>query len=169
MTAGIPPPPLNSPNGSYYWLEWYTALNNVLNGTGYPWTGLNFSGSNIADIINRSHNSLQNVQGGNASGTATPSGNAYHAIGMGYVDIAASTPKLPTGWSVVHTSTGVYTISMTTALVPPNFIAGATSNTAGTVVQWIDVSGSSSFIVHTSNSAGTAATDASFSFWVTQI
>lgn len=167
MAAGIPPPPLNSPNGSYYWLEWYTQLTNILNGTGYPWTSLNFRGSNIHDILTRNHNSLQNIQGGTATAAdAGGSGNAYHLVGTGFVDATATNKKLPAGWSVVHTGTGVYTITMNLSLTPPNFLAGATSNTAGNVVQWIDVSGTNSFIVYTTNSVGTTATDSAFSFWV---
>lgn len=64
MAAGLPPPPINSPSGSYYWLEWYTGLTNFINGTNIPWGNLNFTGSNIADIQARAHNSLSPIQGG---------------------------------------------------------------------------------------------------------
>lgn len=170
MTAGIPPPPLNSPNGSYYWLEWYTQLTNILNGTGYPWTAINFTSSNIHDITTRHHNSLQNVQGGSAAGDANGTGNAYHMLGMGFVDAAAAAPKLPIGWSVVNNSAGVYTITMPFTLTVPNFIVGATSNTAGNVVQWVDNSTTgTTFVVHCTNSSGTSSINTAFSFWVTQI
>jgi hypothetical protein len=167
MSAGIPPPPLNSPSGSYYWLEWYTNLTNILNGKGYPWTNLNFASSNITDIITRNHNDLQNIQGG--FGTTQATGLHYHMVGVGFVDATAAAPKLPTGWSVVHTATGVYTITMPISLTPPNFFAGATSNTAGNVVQYINVSGTSSFVVNCTNSVGTTAIDTAFSFWVSAL
>lgn len=169
MAAGIPPPPLNSPNGSYYWLEWYTQLTNILNGTGYPWTSLNFTNSNIHDIVQRRHNSLDNIQGGNAAGDAAGTGNAFHALGFGFVDPAATSPKLPPGWTVARTSAGVYTITMTVGLTAPNFMAGATSNTPGNVVQYVDVSGTNSFVVNCTNSSGSASVDTAFSFWVTKI
>lgn len=169
MTAGIPPPPLNSPNGSYYWLEWYTQLTNILNGTGYPWTALNFSQSNIHDIINRHHNSLDQIQGGNAGGDVSGTGNAYHMLGMGFVNSTGSGNKLPPSWTVNHSGTGTYVITMPFSLTQPDFIAGATSNTTSNLVQWVDVSGTNSFTVHCTNAAGTLAADTSFSFWVTQI
>ncbi len=165
MAAGVPPPPLNSPSGSYYWLEWYTNLTNFLNGTNIPWSNLNFTGSNIADIITRNHNSLQNVQGGTASGTASPSGNAYHSMGYGYSDATAASTKAPVGWTIVHTGTGVYTITHNLALVVPDYMAWANTHTTGVGVQWIDTSNTNAIVVHTVNAAGTA-TDAAISFQI---
>lgn len=162
MAAGIPPPPLNSPSGSYYWLEWYTQLTNVLNGTGYPWTALNFSSSNIHDIQTRHHNSLQNIQGGNALGDVTGGGNAWHLSGKGYVVSGIGT-GMPSGWSVAHTSTGVYTITHNLGVGSGSIGALATSQTAAVIVQWIDLSNPNTVIVHTSTLTGTA-TDADFSF-----
>ena len=168
MAAGVPPPPLNSPSGSYYWLEWYTNLTNFLNGTNIPWSNLNFTNSNIADIQIRNHNSLQNIQGGTASGTATPSGNAYHLMGYGYSDATAASTKVPVGWNVVHTGTGVYTITHNLTLAVPDYMAGASSNTTGVLVQWVDTSNTNTIVVHTTNPAGTA-TDGSISFWIGKI
>lgn len=165
MAVGIPPPPLNSPNGSYYWLEWYTNLTNFLNGQNIPWANLNFTNSNIHDITHRNHNSLTNVQGGTAAGDVNGTGNAYHLIGYGYVDAAAAAPGLPSGWTVALGGTGTYTITHHLGLTVPNYQAGATSNTTGTVVQWVDTSNTNTIIVHTTNATGTA-TNASFSFWI---
>lgn len=103
MAAGVPPPPLNSPSGSYYWLEWYTNLTNFLNGSNIPWSNINFTGSNIHDIQTRHHNSLTNVQGGNANGDITGTGNAFHLIGAQYIGQITSSggiTTLPTGWSI---------------------------------------------------------------------
>lgn len=161
MAAGVPPPPLNSPSGSYYWLEWYTSLTNFLNGTNIPWSNLNFTGSNLTDIQTRNHNDLQNIQGGVST-------MHYHTAGFGYVDSAASTPKLPTGWSVSHSGTGVYLITHNLGLIAPDYMAGACSNTAGTIVAYVALTSSTTLTVHTTNFAGTA-TDGSFSFWVTAI
>lgn len=168
MAAGVPPPPLNSPSGSYYWLEWYTSLTNFLNGTNIPWSNLNFSGSNISDIISRSHNSLTNIQGGTASGTAVPTGNAYHLMGYGYVNATATSSSMPVGWTAALTATGVYTITHNLALTVPDYMASATSNTTGVLVQWVDTSNTNTIVIHTTNPTGTA-TNASFSFWIGKI
>src|SRR5579859_2028097 len=165
MAAGVPPPPLNSPNGSYYWLEWYTNLTNFLNGTNIPWTSLNFTGSDIADILTRNHNELTKIQGGTASGARGGGGSAYHMSGRGYVSEAGAGTGFPGGWSVAHTGTGVYTITHNLGITIPNISATATSNTSGVVVQWIDLSSSSAVVVHTTNPGGTA-TDGSFSLTV---
>jgi len=171
MAAGVPPPPLNSPSGSYYWLEWYTNLTNFLNGTNIPWSNLNFTGSNIADIQSRSHNSLQNIQGGNATGTATPSGNAYHLIGYGYSNSAGTSVSVPPGWSVSHPSAGTYTITHNLGSSVPDYQTGATSNTSGVSVAYVDNTTSSSAItVHlVSTTSPSTATDGSFSFWIGHI
>src|ERR1700744_2890150 len=101
MAAGVPPPPLNSPSGSYYWLEWYTNLTNFLNGTNIPWSNLNFTGSNLLDIQTRNHNDLQNIQGGLPA-------LRYHALGVGIVDVAGGNSHLPAGWTISHPSAGNY-------------------------------------------------------------
>jgi hypothetical protein len=165
MAAGVPPPPLNSPTGSYYWLEWYTNLTNFLNGTNIPWSNINFTSSNIADIQTRDHNSLQAIQGGNASGTASPTGNAWHFTGKGYVDATGVGTGMPPSWLSAHTGTGVYTITHNLGLAAPQLGAIATSNTVGNLVQWIDVTNTNTIIVHTTNFSGTA-TDSAFTFTV---
>lgn len=170
MAAGIPPPPLNSSSGSYYWLEWYTNLTNFLNGTNIPWANLNFTSSDIGDIQTRLHNTLQGIQGGSASGSKAPTGNAYHLMGYGYVDSAATAAGLPAGWTVAHTGTGVYTITHTLGLVVPHYQAGASSNTTGVMVVWIDISNTNTIIVHTASSTALGTpTDGAFSFWIGKV
>jgi len=165
MAAGVPPPPLNSPSGSYYWLEWYTNLTNFLNGTNIPWANLNFTGSNLHDIITRLHNTLQSIQGGNAGGDLTGTGNAWHMSGRGYVSSSGTGTGLPSGWSIVHTSTGTYTLTHNLGLASPNIGALATSNTTGVLVQWIDVSTTNTVVFHLTNTSG-SATDGNFTFVV---
>lgn len=63
--AVLPPPPINDKPGSFTWLEWYRQLRNYVSTSGsVPWNIINFAGSSIQDIANRSHNLLQNLQGG---------------------------------------------------------------------------------------------------------
>lgn len=165
MAAGVPPPPLNSPSGSYYWLEWYTSLTNFLNGTNIPWANLNFAGSNLNDIQTRHHNTLQSIQGGTAGADLAGSGNAWHMTGRGYVDVSGTGTGLPSGWTVTHTATGIYTITHNLNKAAPNIGALATSATAAVLVQWIDNSNLNTTIVHLTNAGGTA-TDGAFTFLI---
>lgn len=67
MASGLPPPPVNDKPGSFAWLEWYRQLRNYVSTSGsVPWYIINFSGSNITDIVSRSHENLQGIQGGTA-------------------------------------------------------------------------------------------------------
>jgi hypothetical protein len=72
MANTLPPPPTSDAQGSYSWLEWFRQLRNYITVTGsVPWGIINFAGSNITDIISRSHQNLQALQGGT-------SGEYYH-------------------------------------------------------------------------------------------
>lgn len=147
MAAGVPPPPLNSPDGSYYWLEWYTNLTNYLNGTNIPWSNLNFTGSNLADIQTRDHNSLQGIQGGNASGTVSPTGNAYHLLGaqwIGFVGSTGTAIKLPTGWT--SSGSNPYTVTHNQSYATNAYVVTATANGGVATVNQI-VLNSNTFVI----------------------
>lgn len=138
MAAGVPPPPLNSPSGSYYWLEWYTNLTNFLNGTNIPWSNLNFTGSNITDIMTRNHNDLQTIQGGDVTGSP---GKAFHMIGAQYIGQVASAGTavfLPTGWTVAGTG-GVYTVTHSLGLTT-HYVVSVTQTNAATLTSVITTS-----------------------------
>jgi hypothetical protein len=150
MAAGVPPPPLNSPSGSYYWLEWYTNLTNFLNGTNIPWSNLNFTSSNLTDIQTRNHNDLQNIQGG-------PINNHWHLAARGYIDSTGVGTGFPAGWSVSRTSAGIYNITTDITTVAPLLMATGTSHTVGVVVQWIQVTTANHVIVYLTSPAGAAA------------
>jgi len=69
---GLPPPPIQDQPGSFGWMEWYRQLRDYISSaSSVPWNVINFTGSKISDIALRSHNDLQNLQGG------TP-GSRYH-------------------------------------------------------------------------------------------
>lgn len=59
-----PPPTANQ--DSQIWGVWYNQIKDVINriGDSFSWSLLNFTGSNITDIVTRNHNDLQNIQGG---------------------------------------------------------------------------------------------------------
>ncbi len=64
----LAPPPVQDSPGSFAWLEWYRQLRNYITQSGsVPWNIINFAGSNITDIISRSHQNLQALQGGTTS------------------------------------------------------------------------------------------------------
>lgn len=144
MAAGIPPPPLNSPSGSYYWLEWYTNLTNFLNNTNIPWSNINFTGSNITDLQQRYHNSLTHIQGGTASGTYPPTGNAYHLRGpmfIGTVDNAGNAVSLPSGWT--SSGTNPYVITHNQGLGTNTYVVVAIPTGGATYLEWIQMTNNS--------------------------
>ena len=66
--AGLPPPPLQDPQGSFGWLEWYRQLRDYIStASSIPWNIIQFSGSKLSDLQQRSHSDLQNIQGGTPS------------------------------------------------------------------------------------------------------
>ena len=66
MPVGVTP-------GSSYWNDWYEKLRTLINdgSLAVTWANIDFTGSNITSIVNRSHNNLQSLQGGTA-------GEYYH-------------------------------------------------------------------------------------------
>jgi hypothetical protein len=80
--ASLPPPPTNDQTGSYAWLEWFRQLRNYISTVGsVPWNIINFAGSAISDIANRSHQLLQSLQGGTT-------GQYYHLTQSDYNEVS---------------------------------------------------------------------------------
>lgn len=163
MAAGVPPPPLNSPSGSYYWLEWYTNLTNFLNGTNIPWSNLNFTGSNITDIQTRLHNTLQTIQGGITTGLP---GNAWHMTGRGYIDATGLSTGFPTGWAGSHSGTGTYVLTHNLGIAAPAMAAVATAATSGVQVAYLDLTNSNQITIHLTAVGSATAADGAFSLIV---
>lgn len=70
MADIIPPAPTGVPPGHSFWNQWYESIRVLINGiatTIVSWVTIDFTGSNVTDIVNRSHNDLQSFQGGSAS------------------------------------------------------------------------------------------------------
>lgn len=95
MTLKIPPPPSpNSDFNDFSWKDWFRILRDSLVNTGVgAWSLLNFSGSNITDIVVRNHNDLQNVQGG-------ATGNNYHLTNTDYTELTGG------GYTSLHKHIG---------------------------------------------------------------
>lgn len=70
MASGIkvPPPPLTTQDKSV-WASWYIAIKDAVNklSSRLKWTLLDFTGSNITDIAAKSHQNLDNLQGGSST------------------------------------------------------------------------------------------------------
>lgn len=62
----ISPVPLNEPQDSFAWQQWYLELQKTLGGTEgtIAWAIVSKAGSNLSDLATRDHASLQNIQGG---------------------------------------------------------------------------------------------------------
>lgn len=67
MPGKLPPSPVGIPPGHSFWNDWYEKLRLIVNTAGAVWTQIDFSSSNLTDIVTRSHQVLQSLQGG-ASG-----------------------------------------------------------------------------------------------------
>lgn len=97
MANVLPPPPIQDQPGAFTWLEWYRQLRAYVSQSGsVPWSVVDKAGSDLADLQTRSHQSLQNVQGGS-------SGQYYHltsaqqaAIASG-LTVTITTAKLTAG------------------------------------------------------------------------
>jgi len=70
MPIKLPPPPISDPQTNFSWLDWHRQVQDYVKvaGTTANWADLNFTGSNLSDIVTRNHASLQGVQGGGPGG-----------------------------------------------------------------------------------------------------
>lgn len=89
MANKIPPAPVGALPGSSYWNDWVEKLRNLVNsGTIVQlWSSINFSGSNITDIVTRNHNNLQSFQGGMA-------GEYYHLTSAQHTALADNVSRV---------------------------------------------------------------------------
>lgn len=86
MAIKLPPAPSGTPPGSSFWNDWYEKLRTLINsGTiSQLWTSIDFTGSNITDLVTRAHNNLQSFQGGTA-------GEYYHLTSAQHAKVSVAT------------------------------------------------------------------------------
>ena len=60
----LPQPPTTADPGSFAWVQWNAALYNLLSAQStVAWNLINFAGSNLSDLQNRTHAMLQSIDG----------------------------------------------------------------------------------------------------------
>jgi hypothetical protein len=102
MAVQLPPIPNNPITDIFVWRDWFYTVSQLLGQqAGLAWTTINFTGSNLRDIVTRQHNALQDIQGGIAN-------EYYHVSAAQYATIAAF-PTLPI--SIANGGTGATTAS----------------------------------------------------------
>lgn len=133
MANNIDPPPLQDMKDFPFTLqEWFRKIwkiaNSSVTGT-VTWAGIDKTGSNISDIVTRTHNSLQSMQGGTSN-------EYYHqtADQNGYtVSLTGQTASIGTTAITTPTAAGVWDIDVyhvcTTA---------GTGGTLTTTISWND-------------------------------
>lgn len=88
MAIQLPPIPNNPITDVFVWRDWFYKVSQVLGEqAGLSWTTINFTGSNLRDIVTRQHNALQDIQGGIAS--------EYYHLSQAQYNTIASFPTLP--------------------------------------------------------------------------
>jgi len=82
------PPILGALPGSGYWNDWVEKLRTLVNsGTiSQLWSSIDFTASNITDIVTRNHNNLQSFQGGTAGEYYHLTAAQHAALGAGVTD-----------------------------------------------------------------------------------
>lgn len=82
MATPLPPPPITDKPGSFAWLDWYNKLRTYLVQSGaLPWSLIDFAGSNITDLQQRSHANLQTATG------FVPGSQQYHLSSAQYTNL----------------------------------------------------------------------------------
>lgn len=84
MTFKLPPTPVGVPPGHAFWDNWYEQLRSFINEgqTTVQWSNIDFSLSNLTDILTRDHNDLQSIQGGGV-------GEKYHLTSAQHTDLGS--------------------------------------------------------------------------------
>lgn len=85
----VSPPPIQDPMGTARWLDWFHKISvQVAKQESVDWPSINFTGSNITDIVTRQHNDLQSKQGGTTS-------EYYHLTQSEHSNLTGNSVKVP--------------------------------------------------------------------------
>ena len=65
MAVQLPPIPNNPITDVFVWRDWFYKVSQLLvQQASIAWTSIDFTGSNLRDIVTRQHGALQDIQGG---------------------------------------------------------------------------------------------------------
>ena len=138
MAVQLPPIPNNPITDVFVWRDWFYKVSQLLvQQASIAWTSIDFTGSNLRDIVTRQHNALQDIQGG------IP-GQYYHLTTAQLASVT-SIPTLGTmatqnansvaitGGSIAGTiiPTGGITVTITTAKITSGGTNGSMTFTDG--------------------------------------
>ena len=102
MAVQLPPIPNNPITDVFVWRDWFYKVSQLLvQQASIAWTSIDFTGSNLRDIVTRQHNALQDIQGG------IP--NQYYHLTAAQYSTIVSLPSVP--FSVPNGGTGATTAS----------------------------------------------------------
>lgn len=125
----LPPIPNNPITDVFVWRDWFYQVSQVLTQqASIAWTSLNFTGSNLRDIVTRQHNALQDIQGGIAS--------QYYHLSQAQYNTIVALPTVP--FSVPNGGTGA------TSLTGYVYGNGTSAFTASTTIPWSVITGAPS-------------------------
>ena len=122
----IPKEPLTP--DSHIWRDWFNNLRNILIGAiqgVVSWASINFTGSNITDIVTRRHSDLQGLQGGTA-------GQYYHLTAAQITGLGTVTNVTGSG-NIASSGGATPNITFTGVLPIASGGSGATSFTANRI------------------------------------
>ena len=129
MSVQLPPIPNNPITDVFVWRDWFFTISQLLvQQASIAWSSLDFTGSNLQDIVTRQHNALQSIQGGIAS-------QYYHLTAAEYAIVQAF-PAIPL--TVANGGTGA-----TTATNARTNLVAAKSGTNSDITELYALNGSS--------------------------
>ena len=164
MSNPLPPAPINEPPGSFAWQQWYSALREIYAETGaIPWASVDKTGSNLNELVTRSHQVLQTLQGGTAGEyyhlTAAQSGGTGVPRGI-RTETGATYTVGTTDHSIIANRAGTITLTLPTASSFTGRELLVRTITANTVV-----SNASNVVPLAGGAAGTAIVGATAGLW----
>jgi Tfp pilus assembly protein PilW len=150
--AFLPPPPTQDAAGSYAWLDWYRQLRNYISQSGsVPWNVIDFSGSDIVNIISRSHQNLQSLQGGTTGQYYHLTQSKHTELSGTFLSVVAASATVNGESNVVCNYAGTVTLTLPAASSNSGRSIRIKTITANTVI-----SASSNVKPINSNTTGTA-------------
>lgn len=89
IVANISFPPIQEPMGTRKWIDWFIRVNREVDAfVNAAWSNIDFTGSNITDIISRAHNNLQSFDGGTT-------GERYHLTSAEHTALTGNSVSVP--------------------------------------------------------------------------